>query len=285
MTVSQPLGIVAGAGTLPVALARAVRDGGRPVFVLGLEGIADPAAIAEFPHAWTTIGEIGKAITLLKDAGCPEVTLAGGVARPQFSKLRLDRVASQHIGQIISAAMGGDDALLRTVIAIFESHGLKVIGSTDATRSLLAPKGAIGRHIPSAEQFSDIRHGFHVVEALGKLDIGQAAVVCSGLVLAVEAAEGTDAMLDRVSGLPEALRGTESARRGVLVKAVKPDQERRVDLPVVGITTVERAAAAGLSGIAVLSGAVLILDRQRLADRADQFGMFVYGCESGVNDE
>jgi UDP-2,3-diacylglucosamine hydrolase len=277
-----PLGIVAGAGELPLALARAVREDGRPVFVLGLEGIADPNAVMDFPHAWASVGEFARATSLLKDAGCSQVTLAGRVRRPEFSKLKLDRLGRQHIGQIMAAALKGDDALLRAVITIFEKQGLHVVGSADVTRGLLAPAGPLGRFEPGSEDLSDIRQGLRVVKTLGALDIGQAAVVCAGLVLAVEAAEGTDAMLARIPGLPAALRGTESSRRGVLVKAVKPRQERRVDLPVIGAKTVEIAAAAGLSGIAVQSGAVLVLNRPRIADMADASGMFVYGIDPGV---
>ena len=282
MAASEPLGIVAGGGELPLALARAVCEDGRPVFVLGLEGIADPGTLVDFRHAWVSLGEFARAVSLLRQAGCSEVTLAGKVRRPEFSKLKLDRLGRQYIGQILAAALNGDDALLRAVIAIFETQGLRVVGSADVTRVLLAAKGAIGRIVPNTEDLTDIRRGLRVVNALGALDVGQAAVVCAGLVLAVEAAEGTDAMLARVSGLPLAVRGTDSARRGVLVKAVKPQQERRVDLPVIGATTVELAAAAGLSGIAVQSGAVLVLNRQRVSDLADASEMFVYGIDTGV---
>jgi UDP-2,3-diacylglucosamine hydrolase len=282
MAASEPLGIVAGAGELPLALGRAVRDDGRAVFVLALEGIADPAAVAEFPHAWASVGEVGRAITLLKEAGCAEVTLAGRVTRLEFAKLKLDHLGTKYISDIMGAAQKGDDALLRAVIAIFDKQGLSVIGSADVTRSLLAPTGALGRFEPKSEDRPDIRHGLRVVNALGALDIGQAAVVCAGLVLAVEAAEGTDAMLTRVPRLPPSLRGSASGRRGVLVKAVKPRQERRVDLPVIGATTIELAAAAGLSGVAVQAGAVLILNRQRVACLADDNGMFVYGVEESL---
>jgi DUF1009 family protein len=282
MAASEPLGIVAGAGELPLALARAVRDDGRAVFVLALEGIVDPAAVAEFPHAWASVGEVGRAITLLKEAGCSEVTLAGRVTRPDFSRLKLDRLGAQYIGRILAAGLNGDDALLRAVIGIFEKEGLHVIGSGDVTRELLAPRGALGHLEPGPDDLRDIRHGMEVVNALGALDVGQAAVVCGGLVLAVEAAEGTDAMLTRVPGLPSSLRGTDSRRRGVLVKALKPRQERRADLPVIGATTIELAAVAGLSGVAVQTGAVLILNRRRVACFADSNGMFVYGVEANL---
>jgi UDP-2,3-diacylglucosamine hydrolase len=280
MAAGQPLGIVAGAGELPLALARALREDGRPVFVLALEGIADATELAEFPHAHASVGQVGKTIELLKQAGCSEVTLAGRVARPDFSSLKLDRLARQHISGILAAALKGDDALLRAVIAILEKHGLRVVGSADVTRSLLASPGSIGKFAPARADMLDIRHGLRVVHTLGRLDIGQAAVVCRGLVLAVEAAEGTDAMLSRIAALPEALRGTGAARGGVLVKAIKPGQERRVDLPVIGARTVELASAAGLSGIAVQQNAVLVLNRARVAELADHDRIFVVGVDA-----
>jgi DUF1009 family protein len=280
MAMGQPLGIIAGAGELPLALARVLREDSRPVFVLVLEGIADAPEIAEFPHARASIGELERAIGLLKDSGCSEVTLAGRVARPDFSSLKLDRIGRQNIGSILTAALKGDDALLRAVIAILEKHGLRVLGTADVTRSLLAPAGPIGKFTPGRDDMPDIEHGLRVVNALGHLDIGQAAVVCRGLVLAVEAAEGTDAMLFRICALPETLRGTKAARRGVLVKSVKPGQDRRIDLPVIGARTVELASAAGLSGIAVQQNAVLVLNRTGVAELADRDRLFVYGVDA-----
>src|SRR5947199_10803272 len=126
MAIRQPLGIIAGAGELPLVLARALREDGRRVFVLALEGIADEPELAEFPNARASIGEIGTTIRVLKDAGCLDVTLAGRVTRPEFSSVKLDRIGRQHIGGILAAALKGDDALLRAVIAILEHHGLHV---------------------------------------------------------------------------------------------------------------------------------------------------------------
>jgi DUF1009 family protein len=271
------LGIIAGGGELPIAIARAAQADGRAVFVLALAGMANPSDVAAFPHAFASLGELGKAIRLLKESGCTEVTLAGKVARPEFSKLKLDGRGALALPRVMAAALKGDDALLRALVAIFEKEGLRVIGSTDAACGLVSPLGVLGRFSPAPGQDADILHAIRVVAALGSLDIGQAAVVCEGLVLAVEAAEGTDAMLTRVAALPEALRGTSANRKGVLVKAAKPKQERRVDLPVIGVHTVELVAAAGLSGIAVEGGAALIVNRARVIETADRFGIFVYG--------
>jgi UDP-2,3-diacylglucosamine hydrolase len=277
MAPADPLGIIAGAGELPVAIARTLHEDGRRVFVLALDGIADTPGLNEFPHAWASLGDVGAAIRLLREAGCSEVTLAGRVARPDFSKLKLDGLGAQYIPRILAAALKGDDALLRAVVSMLEKQGFRVTGTSDITRALLAPAGVLGRFEPGTEQMADMRHGFKVVSALGALDVGQAVAVAGGLVLAVEAAEGTDAMLKRVAGLPVALRGSMTARRGVLVKGVKPHQDRRIDLPVIGVRTIELACTAGLAGVALQPEAVLILNRPRVIELADNAGLFVYG--------
>jgi UDP-2,3-diacylglucosamine hydrolase len=271
------LGIIAGGGELPIAIAQAAQDHGRAIFVVALDGMASPSDVDQFPHGFVSLGELGKAIKLLRHAGCEEVTLAGKVARPEFTKLRLDARGALALPGIVAAALKGDDALLRALLAIFEKEGMRVIGSAHAARDLLAPLGPLGRREPSQEDDGDILRAIRVVAALGALDIGQAAVVCQGLVLAVEAAEGTDAMLARVAALPAALRGTPENRKGVLAKAAKPHQERRVDLPVIGVRTVELVAEAGLSGIAVEGGAALIVGRARVVETANRCGIFVYG--------
>jgi len=271
------LGIVVGAGDLPIAIARAVESGGRAVFLLGLDGVTDPKAIESFPHGFVGLGELGRALKLLREAGCSQITFAGKVSRVELGRLKLDTKGAMALPRVMAAAVKGDDALLRAILGVFEREGLEIVGSADVARDLLAPIGPLGNLKPTAEDESDIVHGMRVVHAMGALDIGQAAVVCRGLVLAVEAAEGTDAMLTRVASLSEALRGTPSHRRGVMVKTVKPHQERRVDLPVVAERTIELAAAAGLAGLAIHAGAVLLVDRGKIAATADRLGFFVHG--------
>src|SRR5262249_12227713 len=163
----------------------------RSVFVLALAGMAAAADVAAFPHAFVSLGELGKAIKLLKNAGCSEVALAGKVSRPEFSKLKVDMKGAFALPKVIAAAAEGEDALLRVLVGILEEEGLRVVGSTDAAAILAAPLGPIGRLTPTIGQERDIRQGVKVVLTIGALDVGQAAVVCEGLVLAVEAAEGT----------------------------------------------------------------------------------------------
>lgn len=280
-----PLGIITCGGDLPIAIAEAVRARGGAVYLLAINGIAKPEDVAPFPHVFVSLGELGKAIKLLHDAGCHELTMAGNIIRPKWETIRPDARGVLALPGVVLAATKGDDALLRHMMGLFEREGFRVVGSADAARELLAPEGLIGRHPPTAQDRADIAFGVRVVQAMGALDIGQAVAVCAGLVLAVEAAEGTDAMLDRINDLSPNLRGSSEARRGVLVKTPKPNQDRRVDLPVIGTKTVERVAAAGLAGIAIEAGSSLIMNRRKVAEAADAAGIFVVGLPPGAGRE
>jgi DUF1009 family protein len=270
------LGIIAGGGELPLAVAKAVRDEGRDVFILALAGAAD-AAVEQYSHAWNSLGEVGRAMQLLRDHRVDEVLLAGKVARPRFSDVKLDFKGARVLPRVLAAARRGDDALLKCMVALFEDEGFRAIGVAEAAPSLLIGPGALGRRVPSESDLADIKVAIEVVRLMGTLDVGQAAAVCEGLVLAVEAAEGTDRMIERVASLPAAIRGIPGKPRGVLVKAPKPQQDGKTDLPVIGIQTVTNAAAAGLAGIAVEAGRTLILGRQEVIVAADRAGLFVYG--------
>jgi hypothetical protein len=273
------LGLIAGGGELPRAVAMAARAHGRQVFVVPLLGSITENWVQDFPHEFLSPGEPGRIIKALKAAGTGEVLLAGRVDRPKFNEMKLDAKGVLLLPKAIAAAKKGDDALLRFIVGICEDAGLRAISVAEAAPSLVADEGALGAYAPKAEHKADIEQAFRIVHALGGLDVGQAAVVCEGLALAVEAAEGTDAMLSRIADLRETLRGTADKRRGVLVKALKPTQDAKTDMPVVGVETVRNAAGAFLSGIAVEAGAALILDKQAVKAEADRQGLFVVGIK------
>jgi len=277
VTAKSTLGIVTGSGDLPGRLAAHARSTGRGVFILSLNGSADPALIETYGGADISIGEIGKQLDSLKAAGCLDVVFAGVVKRPDFATLRLDMRGALLMPKVIAAAGKGDDALLRVAIGAYEDAGFRVVGADDILTDLLAPAGSVSALKPTDEHWSDIRLAARVASAIGALDVGQGAVSCAGIILAVEAQEGTDRMLTRVGELPVEIRGTPSARRGVLVKRPKPMQELRIDLPTIGAETIRRAAASGLAGIAVQAGNALILDRAEITALADSLGLFVYG--------
>jgi hypothetical protein len=207
------------------------------------------------------------------------------VGRPRFSELKADTKGVLLVPRIAAAARRGDDALLRALTEILAEEGFHPVGVSEVAPALVAAEGRLGRVGPDAENKRDIATGIIVVRALGALDVGQAAVVCAGLVLAVEAAEGTDAMIVRVGALPENIRGKSEKRRGVLVKALKLTQDGKTDLPVIGLYTIEGAAQAGLAGIAIEAGRSLIVERQSVTAAADAAGLFLYGFPRGSSGD
>lgn len=272
------LGLIAGGGDLPLSIAARCEAEGRPVFVVRLTGFADPH-LARYPGIEAGMAEIGRVLTALKKAGCGAVCFAGIVNRPDFRSLKPDFKGATLLPGIIKAATQGDDALLRKILSIFEGEGYAIEGADDILGGETLAAGALGRVQPTVEQLSDLKKALHVAEKAGELDIGQGAVVCDGLVLAVEAQEGTDAMLARVAGLPADLRGRPGAARGALGKAPKPIQDLRVDMPVMGARTLEMAAAAGLAGVGGLAGQLILIDRPAIVAAADRLGLFVWGEE------
>ncbi|HEV7369075.1 LpxI family protein [Arenibaculum sp.] len=266
------LGIVAGGGDLPFRLIEACRAAGRPFFVLALDGHADDGVCAGVPHARVRLGAAGQALDALRDAGVTEIVLAGRVRRPSLAELRPDWRATRLFAKLGMRALG-DDGLLRAVTAELEREGFRIVGAQDVFAALLTPPGPVGGLTPDAEAERDIARGVEVARMLGALDVGQAVVVQQGIVLGVEAVEGTDALIERCGPLRRGGAG------GVLVKIRKPTQDLRFDLPTVGPATVEAVARAGLAGVAVEAGATLMLDREAVAAVADRLGVFVVGLE------
>ena len=270
------LGLIAGGGDLPLAIAARCEAEGRPLFVVRLASFADPHLV-RYSHIEAGMAEIGKVLAALKAESCAAVCFAGTVNRPDFKALKPDLKGAMVLPGIIAAAAKGDDALLRKILSVFEAEGYAIEGADDILGGETLPAGALGRVTPTQEQLSDLRKALHVAEKAGELDIGQGAVVCDGLVLAVEAQEGTDAMLNRVAGLPADLRGAAGAAKGALGKAPKPIQDLRVDMPVMGARTIENAAAAGLAGVGGIAGHLILIDRRAIIEAADRLGLFVWG--------
>lgn len=267
------LGILAGGGPLPGRVAAAAAATGRPVFVVGLEGYAEPMVLAPWPHQVIRMGAVGSIFNALRGHGCQDLVLIGTVRRPSLLHLRPDAEGSRMALRIGRAAFAGDDGLLAAVIKVLGEEGFRVLGAHEILREALAPTGLLGRVAPDAQAMGDIARGVAVTRALGGVDVGQGCVVQQGLVLAVEAAEGTDAMLARCGDLAR------PGPAGVLVKLVKPGQERRADLPTVGVHTVRGAAAAGLRGIAFEAGGTLLADREVAVAEADAAGIFLLGLD------
>lgn len=267
------LGIIAGSGELPRVLIQACQEMNRPYFVLALHEMTDEATavMAGTQHAWIRFGSIGKAFDLLRKHQVGELVMAGRVTRPKISSLRPDLKGAQLLARISGHLLSGDNALLSTIVTFLEEEGFRVTGADEVVRDLLAPEGMIGSIYPDKRAQADIEVGARVARAIGALDIGQAVIIQNGQVLGVEAVEGTDALIMRCTPLKTEEKG------GVLIKVKKPQQEKRVDLPTIGIATVERIAEHGFAGIAIEAGASLILNRREVARRADQLGVFLIG--------
>jgi DUF1009 family protein len=271
------LGIIAGGGELPRAIAQSAAAQGRKVHVLAIKGCADEGWPSSYDHAWIGIGEWGHAVKFLGQAGVTDVLLAGRVDRPSWSEIKVDAKGLLNLPAVIAAARKGDDALLKFISDFYAKEGFRVLTAAEAAPELVMGEGALGKLRPDPDQMEDIARAFAIIRAMGALDVGQAAIVCDGLPLCVEAAEGTDAMIARVASLRANLRGTAEKRRGVLAKALKPMQDRKTDLPVIGVGTVKNAHAVHLAGIALEAGSSLIVDKGAVAAEADRLGLFVVG--------
>lgn len=264
------LGILAGGGPLPGYLIEACKSSGRDFFVLAFADQADPQVIGDAPHAWVRLGAVEEAIGRLQIEQCEELVLAGPVRRPSLAELRPDRRAARFLARGLLSK--GDNGLLGAVVrTLEEEEGFRVIGADAILADLRAGAGPFGQHAPNKDDESDIARGVSVVHQIGRLDIGQAAIVSQGIVLGIEAAEGTEALLKRCGPLHQ------EGRSGVLVKLPKPGQEKRADLPAIGPRTVSGAVEAGLAGIAVAAGATLVFEPARVAADANAAGLFIVG--------
>lgn len=273
---SGEIALVCGAGQFPLVAARAARARGREVFILALKGIASEG-VAEFPHIWLGVGQLGAAFREIEARGIEEICFIGGLGRPEFADLRPDWGAIRRLPEIVRLLKGGDDHALKGVVRLFESEGLRVVGVETLAPELLAAPGAMNRLDFPKEMEEDLAYGHECLAALSAFDCGQALVLSHRRIVALEAAEGTNSMLLRVAELREKGRWRAKGPAGMLIKAPKKGQDLRVDLPAMGPETVAAAAKAGLREIAVEAGKVLILDRDAVAAQAEKSGLFLHG--------
>jgi len=278
----SPVAIVCGAGRFPFAVADAAMRRGRRVVLFAIAGWADPKDVARYPHHWMRLAQVGRMHRLAQADGCRDIVFIGALTRLPITQLRIDFTTLRLLPRIIAAYKGGDDHLLSHVGRIFERLGYRLIGAHEVAPEILVPEGQLGRHAPSERDRADIAVGQALLAAMGPFDVGQAAVVVANRVIAVEAAEGTDGMLARVADLRRAGKLHLPKKAGVLVKAPKPEQDRRFDLPSIGVRTVEDATAVGLAGIAVEAKGAITADLNELIHRADAAGLFVVGIPPGT---
>ncbi len=277
--VPLPLAVLCGAGACPLEVAADARSAGREPFLIGVVGSSDPA-IEAYPHVWLRIGEVGKLFTALKERAIGEMVIVGAMSRPDFADLRLDWGAVKRAAELAQLFRRGDNGLLIGLAAIIERQGVRIVGAHEIAPRLVASVGPFGARDVSRDDEADIVFGRDLLEALSPFDSGQAVVVGAGRAFAIEAAEGTDAMVARVADLRASGRLRRKGPAGVLVKAPKRGQDLRLDMPAIGAETILGAARAQLRGVAIAAGRVLVVERERCAREADAAGLFVYGFQS-----
>jgi DUF1009 family protein len=267
------LGIIAGRGDLPALIIEAAQAQGRNPFILALEGQTSPNLVAGVEHSWVRLGAVTAALDALRLANCEDIVFVGAVERPSLLKLGLDVRGTKIFAKHGIAALG-DDRLLSIIIKELETEGFTVLGADDLLKELLVEEATIGRYHPDESAEIDIRRGLEAAKALGVLDVGQAVVSQQGQILGVEGVEGTDGLINRCATLQREGPGA------VLVKIKKPGQERRVDLPTIGVETVRACGGAGFRGIAIEAGSTLVLHRDAVAAAADDAGLFLVAIKS-----
>lgn len=270
------LAIIAGTGVLPRMLAQALRAAGREHLLFSPHGLAGQLADSDDLEVEEFYFE--RSISFfrsLEKRGIRQVVMVGKFHRPRhFNPLRIEPSTLMAAPRILASLRKGDDASLRDLAQIIEEIGLEVVGVEEVAPNLLPEPGLYASRVPTEEERADVERAAFIVEAISAVDVGQGAVVAGGLCLATEALPGTDAMLDWVAAtreMPEA-----GCREGVLYKAPKLQQDRRMDLPAIGPTTVAKAAAAGLAGIAWEARGALLLDAERTTAEAERLGLFLW---------
>lgn len=272
------VGIIAGGGSLPVEIARALARQGKLPFIVMAAGEVDRIADFEpYEQATLRLEDVGSLLPILKQHHVTHLVTAGHITRrPRLSAMRLNLGLLAWLPSLFVGVTRGDDTVLKLFVRRIERSGIKVVGAHEIVPELVAAEGLLTKAAPRKADWRDIEAAHAAAKAIGALDIGQAAVAVGGRAIALEGVEGTDGLLERT----RELRGhgrLAGRKRGVLVKCAKPGQELRADLPSIGPLTVEAAHAAGLAGIAVEAGRSLVLEGPATIGRANALGLFVIG--------
>lgn len=266
------LGIIAGGGALPQKLVHSCEKQGITPFIVGFEGQTDHRIVEGHNHMWTRLGAAGQILNTLKSHHIDDLVLIGSIRRPSLSEIRPDYKTAEFFARVGFRALGDND-ILGIVREILEEEGFTIHGVHEFAEDLLAPEGAIGKYKPKKADWADIWRGVDISQDLGCKDIGQSVIVQEGIVLGVEAVEGTDELMRRCKHLKR------KGRKGILVKTCKPQQDKSFDLPTIGPDTVRAAAENDIGGIAIHAGSSLLLDSQHVAELADKYKIFVIGVD------
>ena len=272
MSDKNKLGLIAGGGMMPVEIIKHCNNIGREIFVVGIEPYAKEEELKGAPYIFTKIAEVGKILKAMTDNGVHNIVLAGGFKRPSFKELIPDWEGAKFMAKLAIKKMS-DNNMLCAVIDEIERHGFKVVGIEEVMPQMMFSEGVYGKVQPSSDDMDDIQRGITVAKALGAVDVGQAVVVQEGMVLAVEAIEGTDMMLSRSAAVKKA------GKAPVMIKVLKPGQNTRVDLPTIGLQTIEQLKKYGVKGIAVEAGGILLIECEAVIKMADEAGIFIIGMK------
>lgn len=272
-----PIAILAGGGDLPALVEESVVRSGRDPLVIAIAGEADPASFASRSVHELRWGELGRLFRLLEVAGCAEAVFIGAIhRRPDFRAVRPDFGAVALLPRILKLMRNGDDSLLTGVAGIFAERGIRLCSPLDVAPDLGLQLG-IQAGAPTSEQLVDVAKAAEAARMIGRLDIGQGAVAVGRRVVALEGAEGTDGLLERIALMRQ--RGRIPQQGGVLVKCMKPQQDARLDIPTIGPETAEKARAAGLDGVASEAGRTLVAGQARTLEAFRRYGLFLVGIE------
>ncbi|MDD4556785.1 MAG: UDP-2,3-diacylglucosamine diphosphatase LpxI [Alphaproteobacteria bacterium] len=268
---SRKLGIIAGGSTIPKRLIDECVAQGRDFFVLCIEGNADETYFTDaIPHKWIRIGQSGTGFKLFKDEKVQDVVMIGTIKRPTLSDLIPDLRTTMFFTKIAAKSLG-DDGILRALANDIEHEGMKIKGVHEVMPEILAREGIMTKTKPDKQALQDIKRGVEVCLELGRLDVGQAVIVQQGLILAVEGIEGTDKLIERTKDYQR------KGEKPILVKLRKPNQDMRLDLPTIGLRTIEKAIESGLRGVAVHAGNALMVDEKEAIELANKHNIFIIG--------
>ena len=264
--------VVAGSGRLPAIVLSALKGTAADVRILALPDF-DHGAVPELSADSVSLENFADWLTRLKSEGYSKIVFAGGARRPRIAS---ETEISNHKNVVLPNLFAGDDSVIRSIVKLVERHGFLVTGAHEIAPELISAPGILTKKTPGAEDRLDVARAAEIVRAVGAADVGQAAVVVCRLCIALETVTGTAAMLETAARSISTFNPRPNVVCGVMYKAPKPGQEMRLDMPAIGPETVRQAAAAGLSGIAIEAGSVMILDCLETVQAADDADLFIW---------
>ena len=269
------LGLIAGAGSLPIEVARLLRGMGYSLFAIGFDGLTDRALESEVEDArWVRLGKLDAMAKAMQELGARRFILIGKVPKALIFESRgIAEPDAEAIRLLAEERDRGDEPLMNAIARWIEGRGFQLCDQGEMLAPMLATVGPLSARSPSETELADLAIGLPIVRELGRLGIGQCVVVKQGSVLAVEAIEGTDSVIERAGEL--------GGSGATVIKASRPGQDRRFDLPAVGVGTINAICASGASGLAIEAGSTLIVDRQGMTEAADRANIAVWGFLMG----